>query len=163
MRFLRIVRRQGLGLPVFTLIVASAVCTALVAYRMIAGAQMAHAYLVWNLFLAWLPLVFAVLAAERFRSGTGFQPVQHGADASTSAERPENLLPSPDRQDACPTKILRDRKFLTLATAWLLFFPNAPYIFTDLVHVLHAWWPSFWVELMLILLCAFTGMMLGFV
>jgi len=128
MKFFRIVRRQGLAIPVFTLVAASTICTALVAYRIIAGAQVRHAYLVWNLLLAWLPLWFAVLAAERFEIANG----------------------------------LRDRKFLALGTAWLLFFPNAPYIFTDLVHVLGRWRQSFWVELMLILLCAMTGFLAGF-
>ena len=128
MKFLRIIRRQGLALPVFTLVLASAISTGLIAYRVIASCQIAHAYLVWNLFLAWLPLVFAALAAERFHVANG----------------------------------LRDRRFLALGTAWLLFLPNASYIFTDVVHVLHARPPSFWVELMLILLCAMTGFLAGF-
>lgn len=127
-KFLRIVRQQGLALPVFTLLVASVICVTLIAYRVVVGAQVRHAYLVWNLFLAWIPLLFAVLAAQRFEAA----------------------------------KNLRDRKFLALTTAWLLFLPNAPYIFTDLVHVLHAWWPSFWVELMLILFCALTGFVAGY-
>src|SRR2546425_2855264 len=128
MKFLRIVRNQGLAAPVFALVAASVICAALVAYRVIAGAQIRHAYLVWNLFLAWLPLLFAVLAAERF--------------------------------DA--TGPLRDRKFVALGVAWLLFFPNASYIFTDLVHVLKTGQPSFWSEMMLILLCAMTGFLAGF-
>jgi len=115
-------------MPVFALVVASFFCVALVAYRVMAGCEVRHAYLVWNLFLAWLPLLFAVLAAERFEAGAR----------------------------------LRDRKFLALGTAWLLFFPNAPYIFTDVVHVMDTWWPAFWVQLMLILLCAMTGFLAGF-
>ena len=161
-KLFRVIQRQGLALPVFTLVLASVICTGLIAYRVIASHKISHAYLVWNLFLAWLPLVFAVLAVERFRSGTGFQPVRRGTDAPDNVEPSRNLLASPDRQDACPTKILRDRKFLALAMAWLLFLPNASYIFTDVVHVLHARWASFWVELMLILLCAMTGFLAGF-
>lgn len=157
-----IVRRQGLALPVLTLMVASIICVALVAYRVMAGAQVRHAYLVWNLFLAWLPLLFAVLAAERFSSRTGFQPVPGVESNGRNVKSPGDSDVVLSRQDACPTRILRDRKFLALAAAWLLFFPNAPYIFTDLVHVLHAWWPSFWVQLMLILLCAMTGFLAGF-
>lgn len=128
MKPIRLIRQQGLSAPVFALTLASVILTALVAYRIIAGAQVRHAYLVWNLFLAWLPLVFAVLAVERFNTnGT-----------------------------------VRDRKFVALGVAWLLFFPNAPYIFTDLVHVLMKWRPSFWSEMMLILLCAMTGFLAGF-
>jgi uncharacterized membrane protein len=128
MQLLASIRRQGLAVPVFTLMTVSGICVALVAYRVVAGCTLAHAYLVWNLFLAWLPLVFAVLAAERLAG----------------------------------TRTSRDRKFLSLAMAWLLFFPNAPYIFTDLVHVLKAQRPTFWSEMLLILLCALTGFMAGF-
>ena len=128
MKMLQLIRKQNLNAPVFALVAVSAICTLLVAYRIIAGCQVRHAYLIWNLFLAWLPLGFAVLATERF--------------------------------DA--TKGLRDRKFLALGIAWLLFFPNAPYIFTDLVHVLATWRQSFWAELMLILLVAMTGFLAGF-
>src|SRR5262245_6334549 len=53
--------------------------------------------------------------------------------------------------------------FLGLATSWLLFFPNAPYIFTDLIHLNGYFYPHFWVDLVLILLFALTGLVLGFV
>lgn len=128
MKFLRLVCKQNLSAPIFTLIAASAICCALIAYRIIVGSEVRHAYLVWNLFLAWLPLVFALYAVERFSE----------------------------------TNTLRDRKFLALCVAWLLFFPNAPYIFTDLVHVLAKGRPTFWSELMLILLTAMTGFVAGF-
>jgi uncharacterized membrane protein len=128
MKLLHSVQKQGLGLPVFALFAASATCCALITYRILAGAQVRHAYLVWNLFLAWLPLVFALCAAERFRA----------------------------------TNNVRDRKFLALGIAWLLFFPNAPYIFTDLVHVLAKGRPTFWAELMLILTVALTGFLAGY-
>jgi uncharacterized membrane protein len=127
MKLFRVIHNQGLATPVSALIAASGICTALVAHRIIAGSPVRHAYLVWNLVLAWLPLWFAVLAVERFEIANS----------------------------------LRDRKFLVLGTAWLLFFPNAPYIFTDLVHVFSTWGQSFWVELMLILLCAMTGFLSG--
>ena len=128
MKLLHSIRKQGLGLPVFALFAASTTCCALITYRILAGAQVRHAYLVWNLFLAWLPLVFALFAVERFSL----------------------------------TNNVRDRKFLALGVAWLLFFPNAPYIFTDLVHVLAKGRPTFWAELMLILIVALTGFLAGF-
>ncbi|HKI68711.1 MAG TPA: DUF1361 domain-containing protein, partial [Verrucomicrobiae bacterium] len=53
--------------------------------------------------------------------------------------------------------------FGLMAGAWLLFFPNAPYIFTDLIHLTSRFYRYFWVDLTLILLCAFTGLILGFV
>jgi uncharacterized membrane protein len=128
MKLLRIIRAQGLIAPVLALLLASFILTLMVAYRIIVGCQVRHAYLVWNLFLAWMPLLFAVLAAERFPASGG----------------------------------LRDRKFMGLGLVWLLFFPNAPYIFTDVVHLFHGWRSSFWVELSMILLGAMTGFLAGF-
>lgn len=57
----------------------------------------------------------------------------------------------------------RDRRLCLLFVGWLLFFPNAPYIFTDVVHLSSGWRSSFWVELFMILLCALTGFLAGFV
>ena len=57
----------------------------------------------------------------------------------------------------------RGWKLSGLGIAWLLFFPNAPYIFTDLIHLTTKWKGHFWADMMLILLCALTGLMLGFI
>ena len=57
----------------------------------------------------------------------------------------------------------RNWQFVSLAGAWLLFFPNAPYIFTDLIHLTTRFYGHFWVDLTLILFCAITGLVLGFV
>lgn len=54
-------------------------------------------------------------------------------------------------------------RFRGLGAAWLLFFPNAPYICTDLIHLTSRFYGHFWVDLMLILCCALTGLILGFV
>jgi len=128
MKAIRTIHDQGLAAPVLALLLASFILTLIVVYRIIVGCQVRHAYLVWNLFLAWLPLVFALLATQQFTPGGHWS----------------------------------DRRFLALAGAWLLFFPNAPYIFTDLVHVLGVWRHGFWTELMLVLLCALTGFLAGF-
>jgi uncharacterized membrane protein len=117
MKLLRFAFKRETAMPVLALTFASAASVALVAARIVWTGRFGYSFLVWNLFLAWLPMVFALLASENYHSSSG-----------------------------------RDWRFLGLAGAWLLFFPNAPYIY-----------PYFWVDLSLILLCALTGLVLGFV
>ncbi|MGD0262052.1 MAG: DUF1361 domain-containing protein [Verrucomicrobiota bacterium] len=128
MRLLRLAFKRETAMPMLALTFASAASAALVVARIIATGNFRYSFLVWNLFLAWLPLVFALLASEKFQTASA-----------------------------------RNWRFLSLAGAWLLFFPNAPYIFTDLIHLTTRFYGHFWVDLTLILLCALTGLVLGFV
>ena len=54
-------------------------------------------------------------------------------------------------------------KFLAWLSAWLIFFPNAPYIMTDFLHLKPRDNFPFWYDSMLIYSFAFTGLMLGIV
>jgi uncharacterized membrane protein len=113
--------------PLLALAGASALATCLIAARAILTWRGQHLFLVWNLFLAWVPLLLA-LRIE----------LMHERAA------------------------LRGWRFWGLAAAWLLFFPNAPYIFTDLIHLKLIAKPRWWTDMILILLFAITGLVLAF-
>jgi uncharacterized membrane protein len=127
MRYLKHLSKKETAPPLLAMAFASAVTVMLVATGVLLTGKLEFLALIWNLFLAWLPLLFALLARNSSRRG------------------------------------VRTWRFYGLAGAWLLFFPNAPYIFTDLVHLQFHFYRHYWVDLTTILLCAFTGMMLGFV
>lgn len=106
---------------VFWLVVASLICLSMWAARVIYTGSISYRFLLWNLFLAWIPLLSALMA-----------------------ERTRGLLAG------------------TCSVVWLLFFPNAPYIITDLVHLHdHGRW-MFWVNLITLLSFAMTGLLLGY-
>lgn len=133
MRTLRLLLRRETVAPMFAMLFATAVCFVLVFMRVLAAEGLyegfrRHAGLMWNLLLAWLPLIFALLACDEWNGGTR-----------------------------------RTWRFMGFAAGWLLFAPNAPYIFTDLVHISVMFTKHYWVDLAMILACALTGLMLWFV
>jgi uncharacterized membrane protein len=108
----------------------SVMCVALVAGRVLYSHTHHFQTLVWNLFLAWIPLV---LSGLMYRASTRRGEVT-----------PWILVP--------------------VAIVWLLFFPNAPYIVTDLVHL--GQYPDnipSWYDVMLVAWFAWTGLLLGVV
>jgi uncharacterized membrane protein len=127
MRLVRLAFRRETAVPVLALSFASAVNVAMVLARMFWTGRMMYGFLIWNLFLAWLPLAFSLLAFEEYRPG-----------------------------------VRRNWRFLGWAGAWLVFFPNAPYILTDLIHLTTRFYSHFWVDMVLILSTALTGLVLGF-
>ena len=75
MRTLRLLLRRETVAPMLAMLFATAVCFVLVLVRMLAAGGLyegirRHAGLMWNLVLAWLPLIFALLACEEWRGGT---------------------------------------------------------------------------------------------
>jgi uncharacterized membrane protein len=108
------------------LVLASAAACGLWALRVTLQGCMHHLFLPWNLFLAWLPLLFAASALHLGHIG-GWR-----------SWRPRFA-----------------------ATAWLIFLPNAPYIFTDLTHLRPVGNHQFWMDLIIILLFAWPGFLVG--
>ena len=90
------------------------------------GHRNRQGYLVFNLFLAWLPLLWAVLAV-RAAKATPYRSIQRWG----------------------------------CSILWLLFLPNAPYVFTDLVHLLGKSLPHYWPDMMKILLFSMAALGAG--
>ena len=64
-------------------------------------------------------------------------------------------------------RIATQRRFhwmvqLPLYVLWLLFLPNAPYILTDILHLTRASDAPAWYDLALLLSCAGTGLLMGY-
>ena len=85
-------------------------------------------FLIWNLFLAWIPYWIAL------------------------------ILDFFNRMKKTPSVF----SIIFIVGMWLIFFPNAPYIITDLLHLRDRQVVPHWYDLMLIVSFAWTGLMLGY-
>jgi uncharacterized membrane protein len=112
---------------VLALVLASVLSCALVVVRGYYAGTTAFVFFFWNLFLAWVPLVAALLfyglAARQTRSWM--------------------LL-------------------VGVAVIWFLFFPNAPYIVTDIVHLRETPPVPYWYDIICVMAFAQTGLFLGY-
>jgi uncharacterized membrane protein len=111
---------------ILALFAASLFCVALVVVRNVHTGNVDLRYLIWNLFLAWIPFALAVFVYDRWRRRRG------------------GLL------------------LFVLGVLWLLFFPNAPYIATDFVHLEHDPSIPYWYDAVTIAAFAWIGVLLGF-
>jgi uncharacterized membrane protein len=93
--------------------------------RMLYSGSIRFAFLLWNLFLAWIPLQISVyLSAKKFSNK--WQPV-------------------------------------FLLAGWLLFFPNALYIVTDLIHLDGKTNVPTWYDAILLFTSSIAGLIMAFV
>jgi uncharacterized membrane protein len=111
-------------LALVSLFAASLLCVATVEARAHETGDDYYRFLIWNLFLAWVPLCCAIVAFVRAR---------RSLDASVIVP----LVP------------------------WLLFFPNAPYLLTDFIHLGEGPAPL-WYDGLMLSAFAWTGLLLGF-
>jgi len=79
-------------------------------------------YLVWNLFLAWVPYIISIYFIK----------------------------------NETPVKY-----FVPLFILWLLFFPNAPYLVTDILHISSSSPLLLWYDSLLFFLFGWIGLLLG--
>ena len=86
--------------------------------------QTSIAYLIWNLFLAWIPYIVSLCWIK---------------------------------------KEISVRMFVPLFIIWLVFFPNAPYLVTDIIHVSASAPKILWYNSLIFFLFAWIGLLLGMI
>lgn len=79
-------------------------------------------YLIWNLFLAWIPYIISLYFIKK--------------------DMPVN-------------------RFIILFFLWLLFFPNAPYLVTDVLHIVSSLPSLLWYDSLLLFFFGWIGLLLG--
>ncbi|MEJ2748545.1 MAG: DUF1361 domain-containing protein [Anaerolineae bacterium] len=103
-----------------TLLLASIAATTMIVLRAWYSGRLLYSFLLWNLFLAWLPFLFAWAAYRKPVTAVFNGPL------------------------------------------WLLFFPNAPYLVTDLIHLRQYDAVPLWYDAIMLFTFVLTGLMLGF-
>lgn len=134
---------RDLGRPILALGLATATCLGLALARSVLwpleSSRMPR-FMTWNLFLAWVPLVFA-LALDRLAA----------MGRPTTATGPGGV---------------RSGRWWLLAAGcaagWFFFFPNAPYLVTDLTHIRLRPPVPLWFDALLLMNFAWTGLLVGY-
>lgn len=116
--------------PTSSLVLLTLLSIVLLMVRDIKTQELRGIYLLWNLFLAWVPLFF-VLVARRYQSLQRISGKLHYV------------------------------VIYTCLGAWLLFFPNSPYIITDLIHLTESQRHLLWFDSVSFFVVALAGLATG--
>jgi len=127
-------------------------------------------FMIWNLFLAYIPYALSTWLTARYGPGPddSSSPLSAQRRGSRPGRSPRPFLIQliwSRRPMALISRTLGPRLLLVgLSVVWLLFIPNAFYMLTDLYHLNdgsgHGRVPE-WFDLALILSFAFNGLLLG--
>lgn len=120
----------SLSRPTLSLVLLTVLSAVLLITRDIKTGNTISIALLWNLFLAWVPLFFALVA----------------------------------RRVQFMTQILVKIRQIVLYSClgfWLLFFPNSPYIITDLIHLTETQRHLLWFDSVSFFIVALAGLMMG--
>ena len=111
---------------IYPILLSTVFAIALFITRVFQSYSFAYTNLIWNLFLAWLPLLFSLWAVTLYKA----QP---------------------------------DRRWVIIFPGflWLLFFPNAPYLITDFLHLKDRPGIPIWYDILMLAAFAWTGFFLA--
>ena len=132
----------GNGKVAWMLVALSLGCFAMLLFRPFLANETRFLFMLWNLFLAWLPYAASIAATAVAGAGRG------GAAGT-----------------------VRTALALGLGALWLLFLPNSTYLTTDFIHLIAgrhryvaegAFGYLVWFDLVLFFLFAWCGIFLGF-
>ena len=107
------------------IVLSSIFCVLLLSLRVYFSHNITFIFLVWNLFLAWIPYWISEYLMKR-------------------------------KNDS------KKLHLLFLGGIWLLFFPNAPYMLTDLIHLKPRHDVPAWFDLILLISFAWSGVLLAY-
>lgn len=99
----------------------------MIVVRIVITGQFSYIYLIWNLFLAWIPLILAVIMLYKLSVNLKW------------------------------TWILT-----LLGLLWIVFYPNAPYMITDFIHIRRGETLLVWYDFVIFSLFIITAFIVGF-
>jgi uncharacterized membrane protein len=115
--------------------IASAGCLLMIVLRLMLTRSLRYGFLLWNLFLAWVPYLLSLLILRVAAPRTRLRRLRPGV--------------------------------VLLGLLWLLFYPNAPYILTDFIHVIEEAGnltnALLWYDIILHAAFAFIGHLIGLI